>query len=227
MPEDGLYEIAIKAKQNLSRGTFSNRRVWIDGRLPFDELEAIPFNYSSRYQMKRLGVDTHDEPFLFYLTKGKHTIRLEAVLGDLAALVERSEEVLYELNSIYRSIIMITSATPDPMRSYQLEIRVPNLLNRLAQQSAIVKEMAEELRRITGERGGHTATLIDLARHAGPHGGPARLHPQLAPGVSGRHRQLRHVDHQHAPTTAPDRLFGHCLARSAIFPWRGRPFSKP
>lgn len=164
VPEDGLYEIAIKAKQNLNRGTFSNRRVWIDGRLPFAELEAIPFNYSSRYQMKRLGVDTHDEPFLFYLTKGKHTIRLEAVLGDLAALVERSEEVLYELNSIYRSIIMITSATPDPMRSYQLEIRVPNLLNRLAQQSAIVKEMAEELRRITGERGGHTATLIDLAR---------------------------------------------------------------
>lgn len=164
VPEDGLYEIAIKAKQNLNRGTFSNRRILIDGALPFAELEAIPFNYSNRYQMKRLGLDTQDEPFLFYLTKGKHEIRLEAVLGDLAALVERSEETLYELNSIYRSIIMITSATPDPMRSYQLELRVPNLLNRLAEQSEIIKEMAEELRSITGERGGHTATLIDLAR---------------------------------------------------------------
>ena len=164
VPEDGLYEIAIKAKQNLSRGTFSNRRILIDGRLPFAELEAVPFNYSSRYEMKRLGQETGDEPYLFYLTKGKHEIRLEAVLGDLAALVQRSEETLYELNSIYRSIIMITSATPDPMRSYQLERRVPNLLERLAAQSEVVKEMAAELRRITGERGGHTATLIDLAR---------------------------------------------------------------
>src|SRR5690606_36367298 len=125
---------------------------------------AVPFNYSSRYQMKRLGLDFGDEPFLFYLTKGKHEIRMEVVLGDLAELVQLSEEVLYELNSIYRSIIMITSATPDPMRSYQLERRVPRLLERLAQQSAVIKEMAAELQRITGERGGHTATLIDLAR---------------------------------------------------------------
>jgi ABC-type sugar transport system, periplasmic component len=164
VPEDGLYEIAIKAKQNLNRGTFSNRRILIDGQVPFAELEAVPFNYSSRYQMKRLGLDFGDEPFLFYLTKGKHEIRMEVVLGDLAELVQLSEEVLYELNSIYRSIIMITSATPDPMRSYQLERRVPRLLERLAQQSAVIKEMAAELQRITGERGGHTATLIDLAR---------------------------------------------------------------
>ena len=164
VPEDGLYEIAIKAKQNLSRGTFSNRRILIDGRLPFEELEAVPFKYSTRYEMKRLGLDAGDEPYLFYLTKGKHEIRMEAVLGDLAGLVQRSEETLYELNSIYRSIIMITSATPDPMRSYQLERRMPNLLRRLADQSKVIKEMAAELQQITGERGGHTATLIDLAR---------------------------------------------------------------
>ena len=59
--------------------------------------------------MKRLGLDTHDEPFLFYLEKGKHEITLEAVLGDLADLLFQTEEALYELTSIYRSIIMITS----------------------------------------------------------------------------------------------------------------------
>lgn len=164
VPEDGLYEISIKAKQNLNRGTFSNRRIFIDGQVPFAELEAVPFNYSSRYEMKRLGLDFQDEPFLFYLTKGKHEIRMEAVLGDLAPLVAQSEEVLYELNSIYRSIIMITSATPDPMRTYNLEQRVPGLLRRLAEQSEIIKGMAAQLQEITGERGGHTATLLDLAR---------------------------------------------------------------
>ena len=163
VPEDGLYEIAIKAKQNLNRGTFSNRKIYIDGVVPFEELEAVPFNYSSRYVMKRLGEDSQGEPFLFYLTKGKHEIRMEAVLGSLADLVRRSEASLYELTRIYRSIIMITSATPDPLRSYQLEVRVPGLLADLEAQSRELKSMAEELIRITGERGGHTATLLDIA----------------------------------------------------------------
>jgi len=215
VPEDGLYEISIKAKQNLNRGTFSNRRIFIDGQVPFAELEAVPFNYSSRYEMKRLGLDFQDEPFLFYLTKGKHEIRMEAVLGDLAPLVAQSEEVLYELNSIYRSIIMITSATPDPMRTYNLEQRVPGLLRRLAEQSEIIKGIG---RPATGDhrRAGRAHRHAAGPRpDAGPDGGPARPHPQYAAGVPGRHRQPGHVDHGDAQPAAPDRLPHRPFARRA------------
>ena len=113
--------------------------------------------------MKRLGLDHQDEPFLFYLTAGTHEIVMEAVLGDLAHLVQLTEETLYELNTIYRSIIMITSASPDPLRSYQLEKRVPQLLERLRTQAGVLKGMASELEAVTGQRGGHIATLIDIA----------------------------------------------------------------
>ncbi|NMB20465.1 MAG: extracellular solute-binding protein [Firmicutes bacterium] len=164
IPEDGLYEIAIKGKQNMSRGIFSNRKLLIDGEVPYAELEAIRFNHTNRYQLKHLGLDDQEEPFLFYFTKGTHEIRMEAVLGDLANLVRLSEETLYELNTIYRSIIMITSTTPDPIRSYQLDRRVPNLLDRITAQSEVLKGMAREFEEITGQRGGHTATLTDLAR---------------------------------------------------------------
>lgn len=164
VPEDGFYEIAIKGKQNLNRGVFSNRRIRIDGVVPYSELEAVPFNFTSRYQMKRLGEDSADGPFLFYLTKGKHELQMEVVLGELADLIRITEESLYELNTLYRSIIMITSVTPDPMRHYQLERRVPDLLNRLAVQADVLRGLAAELERITGDRGGQTATLLDIAR---------------------------------------------------------------
>ena len=164
IPEDGLYEIAIKGKQNISRGIFSNRKMIIDGQVPYAEVEAVKFNHTNRYQLKRLGLGDQEEPFLFYFSKGTHEIRMEAVLGDLANLVRLSEETLYELNTIYRSIIMITSSTPDPMRSYQLERRVPDLLDRITAQSEVLKGMAREFEQITGQRGGHTATLTDLAR---------------------------------------------------------------
>ncbi|NMA55826.1 MAG: extracellular solute-binding protein [Firmicutes bacterium] len=164
VPESGLYEIAIKSKQDVRRGVFSTRRIRIDGEVPYRELDSVGFNYSPRYEMKRLGLDTHDEPFLFYLEKGKHEISLEAVLGDLADLLFLTEEALYELTSIYRSIIMITSTTPDPMRSYQLDRRIPNLLKRLDEQSRVLTEMAIEFESLTGQRGGHLATLTDLSR---------------------------------------------------------------
>ncbi|NLJ74542.1 MAG: extracellular solute-binding protein [Firmicutes bacterium] len=164
IPKSGLYQIAVKGKQNLNRGVFSNRRLLIDGEVPFAEVDAIQFNFTSRYQMKKLGLDHQDEPFLFYLEEGKHEIRLEAVMGELAHLVQVTEETLYELNSIYRSIIMITSVTPDPMRSYQLEKRVPDLLERLSIQAEALRNMAAEFERITGQKGGHTATLTDFAR---------------------------------------------------------------
>ena len=102
VPEDGLYQIAIKGKQDLNRGTFSNRRILIDGKVPFAELEAVRFNHSTRYQMKRLGLDHQDEPFLFYLAAGTHEIAMEAVLGDLAHLVQLTEETLYSEHHIQK-----------------------------------------------------------------------------------------------------------------------------
>lgn len=186
VPQDGLYQIAIKGKQDQSRGTYSNRRILIDGKVPYAELEAVRFNFTDRYQMRRLGVsqdpelekrlsqtdvsglivgsiENRDEPFLFYLQRGKHTIRMEANLGNLAGLLEQTEESLYELNTVYRNIIMITSATPDPLRSYQLEKRIPGLIARLGVQAGIMRNMAEQFEALTGQRGGHTATLIDIA----------------------------------------------------------------
>ena len=86
VPTTGLYTIAFKAKQNLRRGIPSNRRVLIDGKVPFAELDAVEFGYSTRYRMHVLG--DQDEPYLFYLSEGRHEITLEVVLGEQAALVQ-------------------------------------------------------------------------------------------------------------------------------------------
>lgn len=163
IPQDGYYKIAIKAKQNINRGDVSHRRLLIDGEVPFAEVAAIPFRFSSRYEMKQLGEEEQGEPYLFYLTKGRHEIRLEAVLGELGPLIEFAEELLYGLNGIYRSIIMITSPTPDPMRSYQLEQRVPQLLERIKAGADDLRLLAGEVQRIT-QHLGHSAALLDFAR---------------------------------------------------------------
>ena len=107
VPEDGLYVLGFKAKQNLIRGIYSSRRLYIDGEVPFKEAENIEFNFSNDYQMV-VPTNEDGEPYYFYLSKGKHTIRLEVVLGRMANIIRRTEDNLYELNNIFRQIIMIT-----------------------------------------------------------------------------------------------------------------------
>ena len=88
--------------------------------------------------MKVLGVEERGEPYLFHLTAGKHELKLEVVLGDLADIVRRTEESLYEINRMYRSILAVTSAAPDPLRDYRLEKRVPKVIENLKVQSEVI-----------------------------------------------------------------------------------------
>ena len=161
VPTTGLYTIAFKAKQNLRRGIPSNRRVLIDGKVPFAELDAVEFGYSTRYRMHVLG--DQDEPYLFYLSEGRHEITLEVVLGEQAALVQAVEASLYELNRIYRRVIMVISPDPDPLRDYQLPERIPEVLEDMAKQAALLHELADQLEGSTQERGGHMLTVRNLA----------------------------------------------------------------
>lgn len=164
VPEDGLYKIAIKGKQNQTRAWYSNRRVYIDGEVPFEAMNAVRFPYSSTYLMNVLGPEGEDEPYLFYLTKGTHTLTMEVVLGDLVDIIRTVESSIYELNTLYRQIIMITSPTPDPMRTYELPKRIPGLLDTMRRQAKIVGELADSLEAYTGQKGGATVLLRDLAR---------------------------------------------------------------
>ncbi|SDE26004.1 ABC-type glycerol-3-phosphate transport system, substrate-binding protein [Paenibacillus sp. UNCCL117] len=162
VPEEGLYKLAIKGKQNLARGIYSSRKLYIDGKVPFKEVESNRFYYDADYQLHTLG--GAEEPYLFHLTKGTHTIRLEVNLGDISPLIRTVESSVLELNAVYRQILMITSAQPDPYRDYQLERRIPDLAKGFTAQRNILYTVAEQLRDITGEKSDKTAILYTLSR---------------------------------------------------------------
>ena len=78
-------------------------------------------------------------------------------------MIANTNSVLYELSTIYRQIIMITSRNPDPMRTYQLENKIPSLVDRLQKQSKTLRRLAFELEEYTGEKGDHVSLLNSLA----------------------------------------------------------------
>lgn len=159
--KEGLYQITIKGRQNITRGLYSNRKLTINGEVPFKEAENIEFNFSSTWQNFELG--NEDGPFLFYLKEGENTIRMEVVLGDLAEILRTAEESVYVLNSAFRKVLMIVGSAPDRYRDYQLHKKLPDVMATLSQQSAVLKDLSERLEEYTGQRGSHNAILNRLS----------------------------------------------------------------
>lgn len=164
VPKDGLYELGLKVRQDQLRGIYSNRKIYIDGKVPFKEVESLPFYYSSSWQMFVPGEEKGNEkdPYLFYLTKGKHSIRLEADLGEVSTLIRSIQSSVMELNQVYRKIIVITSVNPDPIRDYQLSERLPEIPDVFRQQSDIIYSVAEKLKGLTGEKSDKTSILYQM-----------------------------------------------------------------
>lgn len=79
MPETGLYELRIRARQNYSRAFDAIRVLRIDGEIPFAEAEEMSFAYHDGWQIFTFG---EKKPFLLQLDAGYAYLTLETVLGD-------------------------------------------------------------------------------------------------------------------------------------------------
>ncbi|WP_339843840.1 extracellular solute-binding protein [Paenibacillus sp. FSL W7-1088] len=156
VPEDGLYQIALKVKQDQLRGVYATRSLMIDGKVPFKEVERIRFTYSPEWQTRVLG---ESEPYLFRLSKGTHRLRMTVTLGDIAPLLRTVESSVLDLNEMYRKILMITSNKPDPLRDYQLEQRIPEMTEVFKRQAGILRSVANYLEQATGEQSDKVAVL--------------------------------------------------------------------
>lgn len=161
VPESGYYKIAIKARQNFVRGLSVHRKLYIDGKVPFKEAEDVEFPYSIRWYMKTIG--QKGKPYLVYLTKGVHEIKLEATLGSFTEILSRVENTAIGLNELYRKIIMITGTSPDLYRDYFLEEQIPGLVKTLLKFSNELEEEATLFEKLAGQKGGEAEFLRRVA----------------------------------------------------------------
>ena len=161
VPEDGFYNIGYKYRQGYLDGLFSSRKIYIDGEVPFAELNAVRFNYADQWTNLVLGDGTN--PYSIYLTKGEHIITMENVVGDLADTMGVLRTVIANLNDLYLSIVMITSSDPDPYRDYYLSKQLPNLSDDLKANAALLAAEAKRLEQIVGKKGAENAYFEDIA----------------------------------------------------------------
>ncbi len=157
--EDGYYGIAFRFRQSLLSGMYVSRKVYIDGEVPFAEAATCQFNYTDKWQTQYLG--SNGTEFEFYLTKGKHTIRFEAVLGDMGEQIRKVNDTLSNVNSCYLEIIKLTGSNPDQNRTYGFSRVMPKVLQTMLRESSNLQNIYDYLVGKVG-RGEKTATIEQL-----------------------------------------------------------------
>jgi len=162
VPEDGYYAISVKARQAYQRGAVSSRSLYIDGKVPFEEVKTIAFDYNTSWDMNTLS-DENGKPYQFYLSAGKHTIRLQATLGEMGGILNQLEDSIYRLNLIYRKLLVLTGVNPDQFRDYNIAGLYPEVLDAMDLESKRLYKLVDDTVAITGQKSDRVAVAQTLA----------------------------------------------------------------
>jgi len=130
VPEDGLYKIAFRVKQNFRKNLSAFRTISIDGQIPFKELANYPFAYHSDWYGATLEQE-ENKPFTFYLTKGKHAIKLEAGYEPYVPMLVLIDQMSAEIRDISQEIRIATGNSEDEYRVWDVARDIPGITDRL------------------------------------------------------------------------------------------------
>ena len=156
---DGWYKIGIKARQDVMRGFYSNRRLLVDGVLQNDAFSQVKFYYDTDWSLTTVKDSGGDAAYV-YLTAGQaHTLTLEAMPGEIGETMRRLEGVVADLNTCYKQILMITGPNPDKYNDYYVQESVPTIIPDFQRLSQALKDAQNGIENLSGSLGSEAAAL--------------------------------------------------------------------
>lgn len=162
VPEDGLYTLGMNFKQSFIIDGFTYRSLSIDDKVPFAECKNLRFNYNNNWEFQKIG---GKNPYQFYLTKGIHTISLTVTLGETAEFYSRLSAITEVIGNTYMDIVMITGASPDPNRSYELFKQIPGFQETLLKCYTDLKTLSADMKALSGDRSSkYISALNNMSR---------------------------------------------------------------
>lgn len=133
VPEDGMYKLAFRYAIPSSY-TVCYRQIAIDNNIPFKEMEEYAFPFVDGWVGDSVK-DSDNQPYLFYLTKGSHEIKITSKLGSLRHSIQVLNDLDNNISKFVRTVLQITASqktavgtfTIDNNRNWDLDIYIPTI----------------------------------------------------------------------------------------------------
>lgn len=137
-PEDGLYALTFRALQNTRSNFTVFRRITINGDVPFEQFNAVPFPYSADWVDVHFGNET---PYKIFLHQGLNVLGIEATHAPYQPAIDTVQEALLDINSLALEIRRLTGNQRDPFKEWVISDYIPDIQDRL---SAIAQKLIED-----------------------------------------------------------------------------------
>lgn len=119
----GLYNLAFKYKQNQIKDMSVYRKIYINGSVPYADLESYPFPYTTDFVNRKL-TNEHGDLFV-YLNEGVNKVTLEVVNYPNRNVIHTLRYVMNEIQALSLSIKKYTSGGTDKYRDWDIEEYFP------------------------------------------------------------------------------------------------------
>ena len=159
VPESGYYTLNFSYRQNTTMNETFYRTLKIDGKIPFTEAKTVSFDYTGSWG-NCVFADSDGNPYKVYLEKGKHNLSLSVTMGPLASVCGGLNDLVYELATFYRNMVMITGENPDANRDYSLFTQITDYEGKLTSYITKLDELLQDLYGITGNDSGTAPTNL-------------------------------------------------------------------
>lgn len=159
-PADGMYNITLRYLQNFKNNFTVFRKITLNGEVLFDELSAVPFPSSTRWQNFTLG---GAEPFNIYLQKGRHVLGIEATDAPYRPAIEKVKKVLVDINTLALEIKKLTGNQSDPFKEWVISDYIPDIRERLLAIAADLEADLALLKTINREGGSQEILSYQMA----------------------------------------------------------------
>ena len=156
---DGWYQIGVKARQNVMRGFYSNRRIYIDGEIPCQELNQVKFYYDTNWQVVSPTNADGEKIFVYLSGSQDHTLTMEVMAGEIGQSMRVLDSAVFDINTYYRKILMITSPNPDKYTDYYVHEQIPDLLSQFQRISEDLKRIQYDIETLAGSEGSEASAI--------------------------------------------------------------------
>ena len=141
--EEGLYSLAFKYKQNSLNGLAVGKTFYLDGEIPFKEMEDYLFPSNKKWSNYILNDGKND--YLFYLSKGIHTLSIESTANHIIDDLDKLYDVMDSVNSIGITINTITGSSSNTQITWKITNYLPNISEDLIAKAEVLEEVYDHI----------------------------------------------------------------------------------
>ena len=140
-PQAGLYKLSLRYYQNFTNGLPVYRRIEVNDEVPYAEFLSYKFASGSQWTSRDLAAPD-GTPYLVFLKAGANLLTMTAVRGERAGIINGLNQISSALRAIVQKVMKITTLDPDVNFDYQLDKKIPGLMDSLkVVKAALVREM--------------------------------------------------------------------------------------